>query len=98
MKEKKEISTSGQVLQQFGFPLNVHTVGIIVRDYQKDCNRANPFKNSLPGYNWWDSFLRHWLKLGQRKPQHLPKYSALGTRNVVKMHQIQNISTYYNKN
>ena len=40
-EEEKKIYTSCQVLQQFGFPLNVHTVGIIVRDNQKDCNRAN---------------------------------------------------------
>ena len=57
-EKEKEISTSCQVLQQFGFPLNVHTVGIIVHDYQKDCNGANPFKNSLSGYNWWKGFLR----------------------------------------
>ena len=81
-EEEKEISTSCQVLQQFGFPLNIDTVGIIVRDYLKDCKRANPFKNSLPGYagDWWEGFLRRWPNLVQRKPQHLPKHRALGTR------------------
>ena len=97
-EEEKEISTSCQVLQQFGFPLNVDTVGIIVRDYLKECKRANPFKNSLPGYDWWEGFLRRWPKLVQRKPQHLPKHRALGTRNEVKLYQIQNISTCYNNN
>ena len=57
-EEEKEISTSCQVLQQFGFPLNIDTVSIIVRDYLKDHKRANPFKNALPGYDWGEGFLR----------------------------------------
>ena len=76
-EEEKEISTSCQVLQKFGFPLNVDTAGIIVRDYLNDCKRENPFKNSLPGYDWWEGFLRRWPKLVQCKPQHLSSTEPL---------------------
>ena len=51
MDEEREIYRSCQVLQQFGFPLNVDTVGIIVQDYLNDIKRLNPFANSIPGRN-----------------------------------------------
>ena len=84
MDEEREIYHSCQVLQQFGFPLNVDTVGIIIRDYLNDIKRLNPFANSIPGWNWWEGFLQRWPELVKCKPQHLPKCRALGGRAEVK--------------
>ena len=39
--EEKEIATSCQVLQEFGYPLTKDIVGIIVRDYITPCRREN---------------------------------------------------------
>ena len=85
MDEEREIYRSCQVLQQFGFPLNVDTVGIIVQEDLNDIKRLNPFANSIPGQNWWEGFLRRWPELVKRKPQHLPKCRALGGRAKVKL-------------
>ena len=76
--EEKEIVTSCQVLQEFGYPLTKDIVGIIVRDYITACRRENPFTDSTPGYDWWCGFLRRWPKLTQRKPEHLPRQRAQG--------------------
>ena len=77
--EEKEIATSCQVLQEFGYSLTKDIVGIIVRDYITAYRRENPFTDSTPGYNWWCGFLRRWPKLTQRKPEHLPRQRAQGT-------------------
>ena len=75
--EEKEIYRSCQILQQFGFPLNTDTVGIIVKNYLNGMKRSNPFKQSTPGRDWWEGFLRRWPDLVKCKPQHLPKQRAL---------------------
>ena len=78
--EEKEIARICEVLQQFGFPLTTDIVGIIIRDFLNDSERPNPFKDSVPGYDWWRGFLRRWPNLAQRKPEHLPKCRAVGAR------------------
>ena len=76
--EEKEIATACEVLQQFGYPLTTDIVGVIVRDYVLAAQRATPFTNSTPGYDWWCGFLRRWPQLSQRKPEHLPRHRAQG--------------------
>ena len=76
--EEKEIATSCQILQEFGYPLTKDIVGIIVRDYITACGRI-PSQIPLLGiYNWWCGFLSRWPKLTQRKPEHLPRQRAQG--------------------
>lgn len=83
-QEEKEIVVSCEVLQQFGFPLTKDMVGIIVRDFLKANNRKNPFKDSMPQYDWWRGFLKRWPRLRERKPEHLPKCRAVGATPEVK--------------
>lgn len=84
VQEEKEIVTICEVLQQFGFPLTKDIVGIIVRDYLKDCERPNPFKDSIPQYDWWRGFFRRWPELSERKPEHLPRVRAQGAKPEVR--------------
>ena len=77
--EEKEIVVSVQVLQDIGFGLTKELVGVVVRDYSKDQPfRPNPFKDGVPGRDWWQQFLKRWAKeLSIRKPQHLPTHRAI---------------------
>ena len=76
--EEKEIATACEVLQQFGYPLTTNLVGAIVRDYVTAAERPTLFRNSIPGYDWWQGFLQRWPQLSQRKPEHLPRHRAEG--------------------
>lgn len=79
-EEEKEIATVCEVLQQFGYPLTREIVGGIVKEYLLDRERPNPFRNSVPGPDWWRGYLKRWPNLAERKPQHLPKCRAQGAR------------------
>ena len=74
--EEKEIVISLQVLQEMGFGLTKELVGVVIRDYLKDQPyRPNPFRDGLPGRDWWQLFLKRWhSQLSVRKPQHLPTH------------------------
>ena len=52
---------------------------MVVRDYLKDQEfRPNPFKEGVPGRDWWSRFLKRWSsELSVRKPQHLPTHRAV---------------------
>ena len=69
--EEKEIMTTCQLLQELGFGLSKEMVTAKIADFLKASRRSSPFKNGLPGPNWWEGFLRQWPQLGQRKPHHL---------------------------
>ena len=77
--EEKEIVVSVQVLQEIGFGLTKELVGVVVRDYLKDQEfRPNPFKEGVPGRDWWSRFLKRWSsELSVRKPQHLPTHRVV---------------------
>ena len=60
--------TTCQVLQELGYGLTRDIVNDVLRSFLK---RPNPFKDDIPGPDWWDGFLQRWPKLSERKPQHL---------------------------
>ena len=65
--EEKEIVISLQVLQEMGFGLTKELVRIAIQDYQS--YRPNPFRDGLPGSDWWQLFLKRWKsQLSVRKP------------------------------
>ena len=59
-----------QVLQEIGFGLTKDLVWVVVRDYLKDRPyRPNPFKDGVPGVDWWLCFLKQWYsELSVQKP------------------------------
>lgn len=85
-KEEEEIVAAIQALQEIGFALTKELVSIVIRDYLKDQDyRPNPFKNCLPGKDWWQLFLKRWnSEISIRKPQHLPaSRAACATEEVI---------------
>ena len=86
--EEKEIVVTLQVLQEIGFGLTRELVGVVVRDYLNDqpC-RPNPFRDGLPGKDWWQLFLKRWQShLSERKPQHLSTHRELSATPEVMVH------------
>ncbi len=82
--EEKEIVTDCMVLQELGFPLTRDLVSITVRDFLKDQERDNPFKDGIPGYDWWNRFLRRHPTLSERTPEHLQHQRARAATPEVK--------------
>ena len=77
--EEKEIVVTLQVLQEIGFGFTKELVGVVIRDYLKDQPyRPTPFRDGLPGKDWWRLFLKCWQsQLSMRKPQQLPIHGAV---------------------
>ena len=64
-----------------GFGINRELVEAVLFDYIKDKNISNPFKEGVPGRDWWQSFMRRWPILSERKPQHFSlKQSQAGDK------------------
>lgn len=57
-----------QVLQELGYGLTRSIVNDIVCHFLKDQKKENPFKDGIPGYDWWEGFLGRWPSLRERKP------------------------------
>ena len=85
--EEKEIVRICEILQEYGFPLTKDIVGGIIRDYLRDCERPNPFRDSVPQYDWWCGFFKWWPELRERKLEHLTKCRAQGARPEVNKQQ-----------
>ena len=59
MKEKEdEIVETCQVFAEWGFDLQKEDIKSVVAQFCQHSNRHNPFKNGIPGDDWWASFLR----------------------------------------
>ena len=93
---EKEIATTCVVLQELGFPLTKELVGVIIRDLLTDMGQQSPFKDGIPGRDWWERFLSRWPILSLRKPQHLPKSRALGATPAVRNYESTQHNTIQN--
>ena len=84
-EEEREVVATTQVLQQMGFGLTKELVGIVIKDYlDNQPFRPNPFKDGLPGRDWWTRFLKRWeSQLSVHKPQHLPTHRAASANEEV---------------
>ena len=45
-------------------------VANVIMEYMRDKGLQSPFAHGKPGSDWWVGFMRRWLKLCERKPQH----------------------------
>ena len=48
----------------------VSKVANVIMEYMWDKGLQSPFAHGKPGSDWWVGFMRRWLKLCERKPQH----------------------------
>lgn len=47
-----------------------------MKRYVEENSIANPFRDGVPGRDWWERFLKRWPCISQRKPQHLSNARA----------------------
>lgn len=63
-------------MHELGFSFTRAMVAEVVTDYLVSTSRPNPFCGGIPSKDWWTLFLRRWLQLCVRKPEHLSKKRA----------------------
>ena len=51
--EEKEIVVTCQVLQELGYGLTREIVAGVVCTFLKNQKRQSPFKDGVPGQDWW---------------------------------------------
>ena len=75
--EEEEIVITCQFLQELGYGLTCDIVTRVVHAYLQDQKRVSPFRDGVPGADWWEGFLGRWPMLSERKPQHLSTKHAM---------------------
>ena len=70
-EEERDVVLTCISLQELGFGLTRATVGRVIKDYLLSNGRLNPFRQGIPGYDWWQGFLRRWPIVSERKLEHL---------------------------
>ena len=56
--EEAEIVETCQIFAEWGFGLHKEDVKAVVAEFCRKRRRANPFKHSMPGDDWWTGFMR----------------------------------------
>ncbi|XP_031328129.1 uncharacterized protein LOC116159312 [Photinus pyralis] len=70
---EKQIATCLIARAQIGFPCDKEELKKLVSEYVKANDIPNPFHNSLPGEDWYQSFMRRNSNISLKKPEHLQK-------------------------
>ena len=65
-EEESEVLLTCISLQELGFGLTRATVGRVIKDYLLSNGRLNPFRQGIPGYDWWQGFLQRWPIVSER--------------------------------
>ena len=53
-----------------GFRLDKDIINVVA-EYMKNSRKKKPFKDGVPGEDWWRLFMKRHPKLTKRKPQAL---------------------------
>ena len=78
--EEAEIVETCQIFAEWGFGLRKEDVKGVVADFCRKLKRTNPFKQGVPGDDWWGGFMRRHPALVRRKPQALQMVRAQCSR------------------
>ena len=84
--EEAEIVETCQVFAEWGFGLRKDDVKAVVADFCRTMRRKNPFKQGMPGDDWWAGFMCRHPALVRRKPQALQMVRAQCSRVEVVNH------------
>ena len=68
--EEREIMETCKIFSDWGFGLTKVNIINVVADCLRHTKRPNPFKDGIPGEDWWKFMKRH-SELTKRKPQSL---------------------------
>ena len=66
-----EIIETCQIFAEWGFGLTKVNIINVVGDYFRHTKKPNPFKNGVPGNDWWQLFMKRHPEVSKRKPQAL---------------------------
>ena len=69
MEEENEIVQTCQLFAEWGFGLTKLEVVNIVTEYCKNSKKPTPFRDGVPGIDWWNGFCKRHPTLVARKPQ-----------------------------
>ena len=75
-EEEKEIVETCQIFAEWGFGLTKPDIVNVVADYFQHIKRPNPFRDGVPGDDWWRLFMKRHPELTKRKPQALQMVRA----------------------
>ncbi|KAJ8952300.1 hypothetical protein NQ314_007568 [Rhamnusium bicolor] len=67
-----------------GFPLNKRLLCETVKDLIESDNRPNPFKDGLPGFKWFNAFLKRHPELSQRHAESINTARACVSENSIR--------------
>ena len=70
-QEEDEVVETCQIFGEWGFGLQKEDVKSAVTQFLKHSRRKTPFRDGIPGDDWWAGFLRRQPTLVKRKPQQL---------------------------
>lgn len=62
---------------QIGYPCDKEELKSLVSDYIKANRISTPFKNDIPGEDWYQSFMKRNPSISLKKPEHLQKTRKL---------------------
>ena len=74
--QEAEIVETCQIFSQWGFGLTKMDIISVVADYFQHTKKPNPFKDGVPGDDWWCLFMKRHPELTKRKPQALQMVRA----------------------
>ena len=67
--EEAEIVKTCQIFAEWGFGLTKSDITYVVADYFIQSKGKNPFRDDVPGNDWWAHFTKRHPELTKRKPQ-----------------------------
>ena len=74
--EEDEIVMTYILFGEWGFGIGKAEVVNVVTEFCKNSKRPNPFKNGVPGPDWWAGFVHHHPQLVKLKPHPLQMVCA----------------------
>ena len=74
--EEDVIVETCQLCSEWGFGLTKVDVMNVVGEYFKNTHKSNPFKDGVPGEDWWKLFIKRHPQLAKKKPQALQMVRA----------------------
>ena len=76
LKQEKEIVETCQIFAEWGFGLTKAELVNVVAYYFQHTKKPNPFRDGVPGEDWWRLFMKHHPELTKCKPQALQMVRA----------------------
>ena len=74
--QEAEIVETCQIFSEWGFGLTKSDIVNVIGDYFRHTKHPNPFRDGVPGDDWWRLFIKRHPEVFKRKPQTLQMVRA----------------------